>query len=113
MPSPRSSSRTQGHAADLRGLEVTSRSNRRRSGRPNGGASICPPQTALISFISCPEAIKASICTICKMGTSVQTSQQMGSLGPLLSEARLLLLFTADPVMERQEGPGHTSLPTS
>ena len=46
------------------------------------------------------------------MGTSVQTSQQMGSLGPLLSEARLLLLFTADPVMEA-ERPGHTSLPTS
>lgn len=36
----------------------------------------------------------------------------MGSLGPLLSEARLLLLFTADPVMEA-ERPGHTSLPTS
>ena len=65
-----------------------------------------------ILYLHVPEATKTSICTICKMGTSVQTSQQMGSLGPLLNEACLQLLLTADPALEA-EGPGHRPLPTS
>lgn len=73
-----------------------------------------PAPLRLVYWILClhvPEATKASIRTICKMGTSVQTSQKMGGLGLLLNEARPPLLFTADPVLEAEGQPTRASPP--
>lgn len=114
MPPPQGSSRTQGRTAgDLSGLEVTCRSNRRRWGRAKGGGHLSAPLRLVywILYLHVPEATKASICTICKMVTSVQTSQKMGGLGLLLNEALLTLLFTADPVLEAEGRPTRPSPP--
>ena len=113
MPPPQGSSCTQGHTAgDLSGLEVTCRSNRRRWGRAKWGGIYLPP-LRLVYWILClhvPEATKASIRTICKMGTSVQTSQKWEVWGFCCTKPSRTALHSGPCSGGR--GPAHTCLPT-